>query len=107
MDNDVIVFAQVMTVIVASTGGFVAIALIARMLWRVGSRVKQRVIAPVDDSRLERLEAAVDAIAIEVERISESQRFTVGLLNDRLPARIERVNELPPSNSMKRVNTPH
>ena len=107
MDGDVLVFAQVMTVIVASTGAFVAIGLGARMLWRAGSRMKQRMVPSVDDSRLERLEAAVDAIAIEVERISESQRFTVGLLSDRLPARSDRVGELPVAGSMKRVNTPH
>jgi len=107
MDGDVLVFAQVMTVIVASTGAFVAIGLTARMLWRAGSRVKQRMVAPVDDTRLERLEAAVDAIAIEVERISESQRFTVALLSDRLPARSDRVGELPVAGSTKRVNTPH
>ena len=85
MDGDVLVFAQVMTVIVASTGAFVAIGLGARMLWRAGSRVKSRAVPPVDDTRLDRLEAAVDAIAIEVERISESQRYTVNLLSDRLP----------------------
>ena len=107
MDGDVLMFAQVMTVIVASTGAFVAIGLTARMLWRAGSRVKQRTVASVDDDRLERLEAAVDAIAIEVERISESQRFTVGLLSDRLPPRSDRVGELPVAGSMKRVNTPH
>jgi hypothetical protein len=107
MDGDVLVFAQVMTVIVGSTGAFVAIGLIARMLWRAGSRTKQRTVAPVDDARMERLEAAVDAIAIEVERISESQRFTVGLLSDRLPPRTDRVNELPSPNSVKRANTPH
>ena len=107
MDGDVVVFAQVMTVIVGSTGAFVAIGLIARMLWRAGSRTKQRTVAPVDDSRMERLEAAVDAIAIEVERISESQRFTVGLLSDRLPPRSDRVGELPVPGSTKRVNTPH
>jgi hypothetical protein len=33
--------------------------------------------------RLERIEQAVDAVAIEVERISEGQRFTTKLLSDR------------------------
>jgi hypothetical protein len=105
--SDVQVFAQVMTIIVASTGAFVAIGLGARMLWRAGSRVKQRTVPSVDDARMERLEAAVDAIAIEVERISESQRFTVGLLSERLPPRADMVGELPAAGSMKRVNTPH
>ena len=107
MNGDVQVFAQVMTIIVASTGAFVAIGLGARVLWRAGSRVKQRTVLPVDDARLERLEAAVDAIAIEVERISESQRYTVSLLSDRLPPNSERVGELAAPNATKRVNTPH
>jgi Na+-transporting methylmalonyl-CoA/oxaloacetate decarboxylase gamma subunit len=34
-------------------------------------------------TRLERIEQAVEAVAIEVERISEGQRFTTKLLSDR------------------------
>ena len=34
-------------------------------------------------SRLERMEQAIDSIAVEVERISESQRFTTKLLSDK------------------------
>ena len=34
-------------------------------------------------ARLERIEHAVDAVAVEVERISEGQRFTTKLLSDR------------------------
>jgi hypothetical protein len=34
-------------------------------------------------ARLERMEQAIDAIAVEVERISEGQRFTSKLLADR------------------------
>ena len=34
-------------------------------------------------ARLERIEQAVEAVAIEVERISEGQRFTTKLLSDR------------------------
>jgi hypothetical protein len=34
-------------------------------------------------SRLERIEQAIDAMAVEVERISEAQRFTTRLLADR------------------------
>ena len=107
MDGNVLVFAQVMTVIVASVAGFVTIGLVARVLWRAGSRAKAGARAAVDDTRMERLEAAVDAIAIEVERISESQRFTVGMLAERLPAPrgADRLGELP--GSIKRANTPH
>jgi len=40
---------------------------------------------PVNDDRMLRLEQAVDAIAIEVERMSESQRFVTKILAERLP----------------------
>ena len=36
--------------------------------------------------RLERIEQAMDAIAIEVERVSEGQRFVTRLLSERAPA---------------------
>lgn len=35
------------------------------------------------DERLDRIEHAIDAMAVEVERISEGQRFTTRLLSDR------------------------
>jgi hypothetical protein len=37
-------------------------------------------------ARLQRMEQAIDSIAIEVERISEGQRFTTKLLAERVPA---------------------
>jgi hypothetical protein len=41
-------------------------------------------VLPTDLSlRLERMEQAIDSIAIEVERISEGQRFTTKLLAER------------------------
>ncbi len=36
--------------------------------------------------RLERMEQAIDSIAVEIERISEGQRFTTKLLSDRTQA---------------------
>lgn len=54
----------------------------ARRIWRG----KQRPVGPAQDEiapRLARLEQAVDAIAIEVERISEGQRFVTKILADR------------------------
>ncbi len=56
-----------------------------------------------DDERTQRLETAVDAIAIEVERISEAQRFMIGLLGDSLPARRGEIA----SPGQGRVITPH
>jgi hypothetical protein len=34
-------------------------------------------------ARMERMEQAIDAIAVEVERVSEAQRFTTRLLSER------------------------
>ena len=40
-------------------------------------------LPPDVTARLERMEQAIDSIAIEVERISEGQRFTTKLLAER------------------------
>jgi hypothetical protein len=40
-------------------------------------------LPPELSERLERMEQAIDSIAIEVERISEGQRFTTKLLSER------------------------
>jgi hypothetical protein len=107
MNGDTLEFAQVMFVIVMSTASFVAIGLGARVLWRKGSTVKTPKAAHYDDDRQQRLETAVDAIAIEVERISEAQRFMVGLLSEPLPVRRGERAELPSAERAGRVNTPH
>ena len=108
MDGDVLMFAQVMTVIVVSVGAFVGIGMGARALWLRGSRATPRAVSSALEDRLERLETAVDTIAVEVERISESQRFAVTLLAERLPPRAgERNGELGSPGAAKRVNTPH
>jgi hypothetical protein len=39
------------------------------------------------EQRLAHIEQALDAVAVETERISEGQRFTTKLLADRAPAR--------------------
>jgi hypothetical protein len=54
------------------------------------------------DQRLERVEQAVEAIAIEVERISEGQRFVTKLLSDRASSMPDAL----PSPA-RRVDTPH
>ncbi|HEX6535117.1 MAG TPA: hypothetical protein VF041_10990 [Gemmatimonadaceae bacterium] len=47
-------------------------------------RMDRQALPPSDVSqRLERIEHAVDSIAVEVERISEGQRFTTKLLSER------------------------
>jgi hypothetical protein len=95
MDGGTLQFAQVMAVVVMSTGGFVAIGLSTRVLWNWGSRTKAPPLSSHDDDRMQRLEMAVDTIAVEVERISEAQRFMVTLLSEALPARQPERAELP------------
>jgi len=50
--------------------------------------------------RLSRIEQAVDATAVEVERISEAQRFTTKLL-------VEKGHQAPVESLRGRVVTPH
>ncbi|MCC6930841.1 MAG: hypothetical protein IT359_17760 [Gemmatimonadaceae bacterium] len=51
---------------------------------------------PESELRLQRLEQAIDAIAVEMERMSESQRFTAKVLAERLPGAGK---SLPPNQS--------
>ena len=48
-------------------------------------------IPPEVTSRLERMEQAIDSIAVEVERISEGQRYTTKLLSDKARSYSDRV----------------
>jgi hypothetical protein len=52
------------------------------------------------DERLARVERAVEAIAIEIERVSEGQRYVTKLLDDRAPLPLARVAASP-------TDTPH
>lgn len=45
-------------------------------------KIVQSSTMPMSEERMARLEAAVESIAIEVERISEGQRFTTRLLSE-------------------------
>ena len=58
---------------------------ISRLIWKRGSRMAMQPPAMRAESgeRLERIEQGMDAIAIEVERVSEGQRFVTRLLSER------------------------
>jgi hypothetical protein len=109
MELNPILLTQVAIIIVATTGALTGIALGARVLWRLTGRVQPRESLPgvsADDFR--RLETAVETIAIEVERISEAQRFTAALLSERIPSKESDPRAgrgaLPP---VPRITTPH
>lgn len=60
---------------------------IARALARKMDRESLQPKIPLElQGRLERMELALDSIAVEVERISEGQRFTTKLLSERQQA---------------------
>jgi hypothetical protein len=76
--------SQVMDIM---TGGAILllpfVIVLARKLWVRGSR--RPTLDPENSPRLQRIEEAVEAIALEVERIGEAQRFTTKLLVERQP----------------------
>ena len=80
MEGVLVPIASVVTIFVF----FPLVLVKARNMWRQGSKGTAAVAQlPADTSqRLERLEAGVEAIAIEVERISEGQRFVTKLLSE-------------------------
>lgn len=77
------------TVIVLALG----VPLVRSYIRRKESEPRQ--ISPISDERLARMEAAIESMAIEVERISEGQRFVTKLLAERA----EQAKSLPHSES--------
>jgi hypothetical protein len=55
---------------------------------RIERRSEKPVINPAMAEQLQRIEQAVDAMSIEIERISESQRFMARLQNAQTPERV-------------------
>ena len=81
------VFSWVVPGVVMIVLGFPIVRLITR--WLEPKPVPPRELSAIN-ARLERIETAVDSIALEVERISEAQRFSARLQSEqqglRLPA---------------------
>ncbi|HEX9605888.1 MAG TPA: hypothetical protein VF962_01535 [Gemmatimonadaceae bacterium] len=79
------VFSWVVPGVVIIILGFPIVRLITK--WLEPRPVPPRELSSIN-GRLEHIEAAVDAIAVEVERISESQRFTARLQSEQSPVRL-------------------
>ena len=79
------VFSWVVPGVVTLVLGFPIVRLITK--WLEPRPVPPRELSSINE-RLEKIEAAVDAIAVEVERISESQRFTARLQSESQSARL-------------------
>ena len=65
--------------------GFPVVRLITR--WLEPKPVPPRELSAIN-ARLERIETAVDSIALEVERISEAQRFSARLQSEQQAPRL-------------------
>ena len=61
----------------------VGVPLVRALAKRWGSEAGQARVPADVAARLERMEQALDAVAVEIERISEGQRFTTKLLSER------------------------
>jgi hypothetical protein len=92
-----------------NTAGFILlfplVLAFARRIWRGGSARRSNGTALDGDPQINRLERAVEAIAIEVERISEAQRFSAKLLAER-PVEAKAEPAAKPSRSRRPVITP-
>ena len=73
--------------IAAIIGGTIAISMVAMAVARMVSARRRRDLPESSmvrlEQRLERMEQAIDAMATEVERVAEGQRFTSRLLAER------------------------
>jgi hypothetical protein len=84
-NEDIVVpIAFFVTTIVLAIG----IPLVRGVVRRWDKRNALPATQPDTAARLERIEQAIDAMSIEVERIAEGQRFVTRLMADRSPERV-------------------
>jgi hypothetical protein len=79
------VFSYIVPGVVIIVLGFPVIRLITR--WLEPRPVPPKELSAIN-GRLERIETAVDSIALEVERISEAQRFSARLQSEQHSPRL-------------------
>ena len=96
--------AIVMTAIVLF---FIALTLIGLPMARAAARRMDRKAAgpavPNDlMPRLERIEQAVEGVALEMERVAEAQRFSARLLSERLPEALPRLDAIAAEGAQRR-----
>jgi hypothetical protein len=81
MDPDAAVFGQVAFIIVLLVGSLSAI--VVGLVRAMQGKPKHVKVSDTQNLQLEQLQQSVDAIAVEVERIAEAQRFSAKLLAER------------------------
>jgi hypothetical protein len=84
------VFSWVVPGLIIMVLGFPVVRLITR--WLEPKPVPPRELSAINE-RLERIETAVDSIAVEVERISEAQRFSARLQSEQQSPRLSAPRE--------------
>ncbi|HEV7839889.1 MAG TPA: hypothetical protein VGO75_17590 [Gemmatimonadaceae bacterium] len=89
MNPDVLAFAQVAVIVVLLVGTLSAITV--GLVRGLAPKRKPLNITDSQNLQLEQLQQSIDAIAVEVERIAEAQRFSAKLLAERAePAALTR-----------------
>ena len=85
MDEDIVVpIAFFLTAIILAIG----IPLVRGIVRRWDRKGDASAVPPDTAARLERIEQAIDAMSIEVERIAEGQRFVTRIMTDRPAERV-------------------
>lgn len=82
MDENVVAVVSVITLFVL----FPIVLGITRYLWKKSSEPSRPAISDDTSRRLMQMQQSIDAMAVELERISENQRFVTKLLAAREPA---------------------
>jgi hypothetical protein len=85
VDEDIVVpIAFFFSVIVMSIG----IPIVRAMIRRWDRQSLQPPMAADTSARLERIEQAIEAMSIEIERVAEGQRFVTRLMTEGSPERV-------------------
>ena len=105
MNNDIIPLAGVL-------GFFLTSGWMLKMFLGYRERTKalekSKHFSAASDERLARVEQAVESIAIEIERVSEGQRFVTKLMSEKAQGVPQgQLGAAPAPVSTRRINTPH
>ncbi len=85
MNPDVLAFAQVSVIIVILASSLTAVTI--GLVRGLQKKPRPLEVSSAQSLQLEQLQQSVDAIAVEVERIAEAQRFSAKLLAERSETR--------------------
>jgi succinylarginine dihydrolase len=105
MDEDIIVPGMFFLTIIALV---VVIPVIKAWYMKQEAQLKQPQLTPELSARLDRLETMIETVSIEVERVSEGQRFTSRLLSESAALPVpQQARTTLPERAMSPEVTPH